>query len=125
MNSTQATDSDQQGNSAAETVETLETVRRFFERAPQFTQLARALAEFARNDFHQPLEPSNFLAFVEREAGDLDEETILEYCRLHLDFAGLWNLGLELEVRSCWRMARMLDHWRGLIQGNPQTAVAG
>ena len=101
---------------------TMETVRRFFDRTPQFTQLAKAMGELARNDFHQPLEPANFLRFVEREAGDLDEESILEYCRTHLEFAGVWNLGLELEVRTCWRMASLLDHWRGLIQGMPQPA---
>ena len=101
---------------------TMETVRRFFDRTPQFTQLAKAMGDFARNDFHQPLEPANFLRFVEREAGDLDEESILEYCRTHLEFAGVWNLGLELEVRTCWRMASLLDHWRGLIQGMPQPA---
>ena len=98
---------------------TMATVRRFFERAPQFTQLAKAMSEFARNDFRQSLEPANFLSFVEREAGDLDEESMLEYCRMHLEFAGLWNLGLELEVRTCWRMAAVLDHWQELIQGKP------
>jgi hypothetical protein len=104
--------------------ESMETVRRFFDRLPQFTQLAKAVAEFAREDFHQPLEPRNFLAFVERDAGDLDEESMLEYCRMHLEFANLWNLGLELEVRSCWRMSSVLDHWRGLIQGVPRSLAA-
>ena len=100
---------------------TMATVRRFFDKAPEFTQLAKAMAEFARNDFHQPLAPANFLAFVERDAGDLDEESMLEYCRMHMEFAGLWNLGLELEVRTCWRMASVLDHWQALIQGpSPQ-----
>jgi hypothetical protein len=96
---------------------TMDTVKRFFDRAPQFTQLGKAMADFARSDFHQPLQPANFLSFVQRDAGDLDEESVLEYCRLHLDRAGLWNLGLELEVRTCWRMAGVLDYWRGLVQG--------
>ena len=74
---------------------TMETVRRFFDRTPQFTQLAKAMTEFARNDFHQPLDPVNFHRFVEREAGELDEESILEYCRTHLEYAGVWNLGLD------------------------------
>ena len=99
---------------------TMDTVKRFFERAPQFTQLGKALREFSRADFHQPLQPSNFLSFVQRDAGDLDEESMLEYCRWHLDRAGLWNLGLETEVRTCWRMAGVLDYWRGLIQGGTQ-----
>lgn len=103
---------------------TMATVRRFFEKTPQFTQLANAMAEFAREDFHQPLEPANFLAFVERDAGDLDEESMLEYCRKHLEFAGVWNLGLELEVRTCWRMASVLDRWQALIQGSSQPALA-
>lgn len=102
---------------------TMDTVRRFFERAPQFTQLAKAMNEFARNDFHQNLDPANFLAFVERETGDLDEESMLEYCRMHLEFAGVWNLGLEPEVRTCWRMADVLDHWQSLIQGPSQPGV--
>ena len=100
---------------------TMATVRRFFDRAPQFTQLAKAMSEFARNDFRQSLEPANFLAFVDRKAGDLDEESMLEYCSTQLEYAGLWNLGLELEVRTCWRMAAVLDHWQELIQGtSPQ-----
>lgn len=94
-------------------MDTMDTVRRFFDRAPQFMHLGKALSEFARNDFRQPLEPANFLGFVEREAGDLDEESMLEYCRTHLEYAGLWNLGLELEVRACWRMASMRDGWPG------------
>ena len=98
---------------------TMDTVRRFFGKAPRFMHLGKALAEFERNDFRQPLEARNFLAFVEREAGDLDEESMLEYCRMHLEFAGLWNLGIELEVRTCWRMADVLDHWQELIQGAP------
>ena len=103
---------------------TMATVRRFFDRAPQFTQLAKAMSEFAHNDFRQSLEPGNFLAFVERESGDLDEESMLEYCRMHLEFAGLWNLGLELEVRACWRMASMLDYWQDLAADPPQTVLA-
>ena len=103
---------------------TMETVKRFFERAPQFTQLGKAMTEFAREDFHQPLEPGNFLSFVQRDAGDLDEESMLEYCRMHLEHAGLWNLGLELEVRTCWRMAGVLDYWRGLIQGGARPSLA-
>jgi hypothetical protein len=95
----------------------MDTVKRFFDRAPQFTQLGRAMAEFSRADFHQPLHAANFLSFVQRDAGDLDEESMLEYCRLHLDRAGLWNLGLELEVRTCWRMAGVLGYWRGLVHG--------
>jgi hypothetical protein len=102
---------------------TMETVKRFFERAPQFTQLGKAMADFSRSDFHQPLQPANFLSFVQRDAGDLDEESVLEYCRLHLDRAGLWNLGLELEVRTCWRMADVLDYWRGLIQGGSRPSL--
>jgi hypothetical protein len=120
MNSTQANEFEL---ASTITTESMETVRRFFERVPQFSQLAKAVAEFAREDFHQPLEPRNFLAFVERDAGDLDEESMLEYCRMHLEFANLWNLGLELEVRSCWRMSSVLDHWRGLIQGTPRAAL--
>lgn len=103
---------------------TMDTVKRFFDRAPQFTHLGRAMAEFARADFHQPLEPANFLSFVQRDAGDLDEESMLEYCRLHLDRAGLWNLGLESEVRTCWRMAGVLDYWRGLVHGASQHSVS-
>jgi len=98
---------------------TMDTVKRFFERAPQFTQLGKAMAEFSKADFHQPLQATNFLRFAQRDAGDLDEECMLEYCRLHLDRAGLWNLGLESEVRTCWRMAGVLDYWRDLIQGRP------
>jgi len=98
---------------------TMDTVKRFFERAPQFTQLGKAMAEFSKADFHQPLQAANFLKFAERYAGDLDEDSMLEYCRLHLDRAGLWNLGLESEVRTCWRMAGVLDYWRDLIQGRP------
>jgi len=104
-------------------MDTMHTVQRFFERAPQFTQLGRAMAEFSRADFHQPLVPANFLSFVQRDAGELDEESMLEYCRLHLERAGLWNLGLELEVRTCWRMAGVLDYWRGLIQGTAQPSL--
>ena len=103
---------------------TIDTVRRFFDKAPRFMHLGKALAEFERNDFRQPLEARNFLAFVEREAGDLDEESMLEYCRMHLEFAGLWNLGLELEVRACWRMASMLDYWQDLAADLPQAALA-
>ena len=103
---------------------TMDTVRRFFDKAPRFMHLGKALAEFERNDFRQPLEARNFLAFVEREAGDLDEESMLEYCRMHLEFAGLWNLGLELEVRACWRMASMLDYWQDLAADLPQAALA-
>jgi hypothetical protein len=103
---------------------TMDTVRRFFDRAPQFTQLGKAMAEFAREDFHQPLQPANFLTFVQRGAGEIDEEGILHYCRLHLELAGLWNLALESEVRTCWRMAGVLNYWRGLIQGGPQPALA-
>lgn len=102
---------------------TMATVRRFFERAPEFTQLATAMKEFSRNDFHQALAPANFLAFVERDAGDLDEESMLEYCRTHLEYAGVWNLGIEMEVRTCWRMASTLNHWQDLIQGTPQPAL--
>ena len=101
---------------------TMDTVKRFFERAPQFTQLGKAMAEFSKADFHQPLQAANFLKFAERYAGDLDEDSMLEYCRLHLDRAGLWNLGLESEVRTCWRMAGVLDYWRDLIQGRPLAA---
>jgi hypothetical protein len=93
-------------------------VRRFFDKAPRFSELDRAMAKFARNDFHQPLTPANFLAFIEREAGDLDEDSMLEYCRNHLEYAGAWNLGIELEVRTCWRLACTLDHWQALIQGS-------
>jgi hypothetical protein len=103
---------------------TMATVCRFFERAAEFTQFAKAVREFSRNDFHQALLPENFLAFVEREAGDLDEESMLEYCRTHLEYAGVWNLGIELEVRTCWRMADTLDRWQGLIQGTPRLEPA-
>jgi hypothetical protein len=98
----------------------MDTVRRFFDKAPRFMHLGKAMAEFARNDFRQPLEPGNFLGFVEREAGELDEESMLEYCRMHLEFAGLWNLGLELEVRGCWRMASMMEHWHAIGTSLPQ-----
>jgi len=101
---------------------TMDTVKQFFERAPQFTQLGKAMAEFSKADFHQPLQAANFLRFAQQDAGDLDEESVLEYCRLHLDRAGLWNLGLESEVRACWRMASVLDYWRDLIQGRPVQA---
>ena len=104
----------------------MDTVRRFFTRAPQFTHFGKALAEFERNDFRQPLSPANFLAFVEREAGDLDEESMLEYCRLHFTYSSLWNLGLELEVRACWRMASMLDYWKDMAAdlATPADALA-
>ena len=102
---------------------TMHTVRRFFDKAPEFIQFAKAVAEVARNDFHQPLDPANFLAFVERDAGDLDEESMLEFCRMHLEFGGAWNLGIELEVRTCWRMASVPDHWQALTQGLPQPAL--
>jgi hypothetical protein len=99
-------------------------VRRFFSRAPQFVHLAKAMAEFDRNDFRQPLTAANFLTFAEREAGELDEEGMLEYCRMHLEFAGLWNLGIELEVRGCWRLASMLDPWHGLVPDAPAPELA-
>jgi hypothetical protein len=102
---------------------TMDTVRRFFDRAPRFMHLGKAMVEFARNDFRQPLEARNFLAFVEREAGDLDEESMLEYCRMHLGFADLWNLGLELEVRACWRMASMVDYWQGMAADLAQPVI--
>ena len=121
MNSTQAREFERVNTIGPEQ---METVRRFFDRAPEFTQLAKALAAFAREDFHQPLEPANFLAFVKRTLRNLDEESVLAYCRMHLEFANLWNLGLEMEVRSCWRMSSVLDHWRVLIQGTPQPALA-
>jgi hypothetical protein len=105
-------------------MDTMATVDRFFERAPQFTHLSKAFAEFSRADFHQPLQAGNFLNFIQRESADLDEESMLEYCRQHLDRAGLWNLGLELEVRTCWRMSGILDYWRDLIQGAPRAAVS-
>ena len=98
---------------------TMAAVRRFFDKAPRFSELARAMAKFSREDFRLPLTPANFLAFVEREAGDLDEESMLEYCQTHLGYAGAWNLGIELEVRTCWRLACTLDHWQELIQGAP------
>ena len=105
-----------------DTMDATETVKRFFDRAPQFTQLGRAMADFSRADFHQPLQATNFMSFVQRAARNVDEETMLAYCRLHLDRAGLWNMGLESEVRTCWRMAGVLDYWRGLIQGAPSAA---
>ena len=80
---------------------TMETVRRFFDKAPQFMHLGQGHGGIRRaTTSTSRWTPANFLAFVEREAGDLDEESMLEYCRMHLEFAGLWNLGLELEVRS-------------------------
>ena len=67
---------------------TMAAVRRFFDKAPRFSELARAMAKFSREDFRLPLTAANFLAFVERESGDLDEESMLEYCRTHLGYAG-------------------------------------